>query len=293
MKTAKKQLKKSEKAKSFYYMDWFNDKLNGLTHLNLTAKERTMIRKKQKEAGKIKTTAQAKHFINTIMEMKAGRIKTIMMITVVRTKLIKAKLAMPEAELAYLRKSQDMYTAIHGNASGFFTTAFDMAATWDTQNGALDAAITDVGNGIPGAEGDWQTAMNDIKITLILALAYVNKLMLLNQRQAVAIATACFMEIVGRGTHDAQDIEVKIGKAAGQIIVKCKVPKDGTKKLMVTYFVEVSMDGGVSYLPLDPSHPSTIIVNDLASNKSVILRSRTWTKNGWSVWAVSNPIMPK
>src|SRR2546423_1036395 len=124
-KSGLKKAKKSGKTKNVYLMDLMEDKKNGTTHLNLTATERRMIRKKQKEAGKLKTAAQLKHFINTILGMRAGRNKMIFMVTVVRTQLIKAKLAMPAGDLAYLRKSQDMYLAIFNNTSGFFTTVFD------------------------------------------------------------------------------------------------------------------------------------------------------------------------
>ena len=199
---------------------------------------------------------------------------------------------MPTAELAYLRQSQTMYTALHDNLSGFFTVPFDMLSTWETQNAALDQAFTYISDGIAGGEGDKMTAMNDLKITLILALAYVNRLMLLNQRQAVAIATAAHMEIAGRGSHEIQDIAVKLGKASGQIIIRCKRPMEGLTKLQTTYFVEVSYDGGNTFVPGDPSHPAIVVIDGLTPNKSVVFRQRTWTKNGWSDWAVSKPITP-
>ncbi len=257
-----------------------------------TAQDRRLIKQQEKKLTKIKTVSDARHYMHNAERMKEGRTKMIIMITVQKTRLIKAKLAMPDAELLYLRKSELMYSALFDNTSGFFTSPFDLLATWALQNTALSNAFTDIDNHIAGAEGDKITAMNDLKITLILALAYVNKLALLNQRQAVALITAAHMVVIGRGRHDAQEIEVKIGNASGEVIVKCMVPKEGTKQLVVTYFVEVSTDGGISFSPLDPSHPSKVVVKELAPNKSVKFRCRNWTKNGWSDWSVSKPITP-
>ncbi len=256
------------------------------------AKDRRLIKKEEKKLSKLNSKTSVAHYIHNASRMKSGREKMIVLMTVERIKIIKAKLDMPDGELAYLRKSQLMYTSIFENTSGFFSTLFNRLSIWDTQNTALDNALTDIENGVAEAEGDKITAMNDLRVTLLLALAYVNGLVLLNQRQAVAIIRACHMGVVGRGTHDAQDIEVKIGNASGEIIVKCMVAKEGPKKIMATYFVEVSVDDGRTWIVLDPSHPSKVVVNDLTPNKPVIARCRNWTKNGWSEWSVSKPVTP-
>jgi len=152
---------------------------------------------------------------NDVIRMSGSERFAIVLAGVTRIKLIKGKLAMPTEELAYLRKSQTIYDAFFNDDSGFFTVAFEMLGTLKDNNIALDNAFTDIENGIAGGEGDKITAMNDLRITLILALAYVNKLALLNQRQAVAIITAAHMEVIGRTKFDKQAISVKVGDAPG------------------------------------------------------------------------------
>ena len=234
--------------------------------------------KGEKIRMKIREMAEQKHIL--------------ILVSVPRTKIIKAMLDMPAGELQYLERCQSIYTAFFVNGSGFFTTAFDMLATLALNNVALDKALKDLSNDIAGAEAAKLTALDDLRITLILALAYVNKLALLNQRQAVEIINAAQMVVVGRGKFNQQPIEAKIGLAPGEIIVRCLIPKEDGKKIQTTYFPEYSNDKGVTWVPLDPSHPAIITITGLASNVPVIIRMRTWTKNGWSAWFVSTSVTP-
>jgi hypothetical protein len=216
----------------------------------------------------------------------------LILFAIPRVKIIKAMLDMPTGEHQYLERCQSIYTAFFGNVSGFFTTAFDMLATLALNNAALDKALTDISNNVDGAEAAKLTALDDLRITLILALAYVNKLALLNQRQAVEIIEAAHMVVVGRGKFNQLPIEVKIGLAPGEIIARCMIPKEDGKKIQVVYFTECSSDKGVTWVPQDPSFPAIITISGLASNVPLIVRFRTWTKNGWSEWFVSSSVTP-
>ena len=89
-----------------------------------------------------------------------------------------------------------MQAIIAANDSTLYTPPFNLIKAWNTQNVALSDAFDEITNGNKDGQGDKATAYTDLKATLKLAMAYINGLALLNQRQAITIIQGCLATVI-------------------------------------------------------------------------------------------------
>ncbi len=261
----------------------------------LNAAERRLFNKTKKAYAKIKSRTGKKHFMTNVFAMKNKAEQLIILLAVVRVNKIKAKLAMSLKERDYLAESVAMQQAQLDNTAGFFTVAFEDLKLWDKQNIAADQALRDIDNKVANAETEKETAFSDLAITLDGALAYVNNLVRKNQRQAADIIANALMSQVKKGENNKQDFTAVAGKDPGTASLTALIPVENTKKLKCTFFWCYSLDGGITWslYEIMPTHQAKTLVTGLPSNKPVIFRKRILTKNGFTVWVVSAPVMPK
>ena len=261
----------------------------------LNAAERRLFNKTKKAYAEIKSRAGKKHFLNNVFAMKNKQEQVVILLAVVRVNKIKAKLAMSNKERDYLAESVAMHKAQLDDIGEFFTPPFEDLDLWDKQNVAADQALRDVDNKVPNAETAKETAFSDLVTTLDGALGYVNNLVRKNQRQAADIIANALMSQVKKGENNKQDFTAKAGKEPGTATLTALIPVENTKKLKCTFFWCYSLDGGITWslYEIMPTHQAKTLVTGLPSNKPVIFRKRILTKNGFSAWVLSAPVMPK
>ena len=217
----------------------------------------------------------------------------LIILVAVTIKVIKGKLNMPKKQWDYLATSKNMEAAILANALGYFTPAFAGLSNWALENTALEKALNAIKNRVVGGAGMKVTAMANLKITLDLALAYVNAIAKLNQPNAITIIEAALMTVINQGPRVIKPITVKVGTDAGTAIVSCPATTFEGKRVAGSYEKQWSADGGKTWVPLTTTSKCKIIATGLASGVPVIFRSRTTTtKGGTSAWVVSAPVTP-
>jgi hypothetical protein len=143
-------------------------------------------------------------------------------ILAVLTRVIKAKLGFDinASDGVFLSKSEAIAAALAADVGGYFTVPFAQLALLVTQNAALDAAIQDVKLGVMGAEGAKLAAKAAVKITLGLALAYINGIAILDQTNAVEIITSASMMVIGTQERNKQDFAIQQSEDSGSIILR-------------------------------------------------------------------------
>jgi hypothetical protein len=230
---------------------------------------------------------------NKIPKAEQRKIAHIILVSA-SVKIIKAKLGMPKGEWEYLAQSRLMRAAINTNTLTFFTPAFASLAAWDTQNNALNSALTAIRNKVSGAAGMKTTAMTNLSATLKKALAYVNGLCLDSQINAEAIIGAAFMQMTLTGTRVTKSITVKQTTDSGSVECKCPAAKFEGKRVTATYEKGYSKDGGATWIDLPAIAKCKIVATGLTLGVPVIFRSRvTTTKGGTTTWVISQPITPQ
>jgi hypothetical protein len=228
---------------------------------------------------------------------KSGKL-TVVLMSQSTPSIIKAKLAMPIKELEFQNHSVNMQQAMVDDTRGFFSPpfspVFNRLAQWKTENIEYLDSINDVKNNVIGGKGRKKTAKLALRITLDFVLAYVNGIMLLNQDKAQEIAENALCGIVGGGSSNKQEIEVKALDEAGAISVKTLAPKYPTGGQMpATYYREYSSDKGVTWIPMIINNRANDVAHGLDSGVSYIFRKRYWTaKGGLTKWVVSSAVTP-
>ena len=261
----------------------------------MTEKGQKLLEKANNKLRKVKTRGDAAQFISNVMKIKNANNRSIFIFALVSVKIIKGKLGMPRKDLDFLKKSMDMQAILAANDSGLYAPPFNLLKAWALQNTALSTAFDEITAGSIDGQGDKATAYVDLKATLKLALAYINGLALLNQRQAIAIIQGCLMVVITQKDRITAEITVKQLPATGQIKIKVPSIKIDTKRVSAVFEWAFSNDGGVTWIPLPVTNNkcSTIAVG-MIIGKPVIFRSRaTSTKGGTTAWVVSKPITPE
>ena len=166
---------------------------------------------------------------------------------------------------------------------------FSKLALLDSQNQELAKAVAAIKQGGLGLEGKKNGLKKNVFNTLISALGYINDLCRDDQDNAVNIITGCTMVQVKEPTNQKQDFAVKQGKATGEIILTALAEKVNSKYVLTTYMWQFSIDGGKSWLDLDPTLKAKTVASGMVIGLSTLFRKRTkTTENGMSKWC--NPI---
>ncbi|MEI6487502.1 MAG: hypothetical protein WCP52_00995 [Bacteroidota bacterium] len=271
------------------------EKKESVRDLHLSAKDRRLIKKEKKRIDRIKTQAQVQVYWNNLLKLPSSRERQLIILFALSIITIKAKLGMPTRETDFLKHSEDMQEAIKKNTLGYFSPAFARLNQWKTENENLDKAITDVTNRVRGAEGRKKNAKANLRVTLKLALAYINELALLNQAKANSIIEASLMVVIHRSARVVKDFTVKQMEATGSILLRSASAKIDGKYVNASYEWQYTTDDGVTWIAL----PTTInkaktIAKDMVVGVATIFRKRiTTSKGGTSAWVVSKPITPE
>ena len=271
------------------------EKKESVRDLHLSAKDRRLIKKEKKRIDRIKTQAQVQVYWNNLLKLPSSRERQLMILFALSIITIKAKLGMPTREADFLKHSEDMQEALKKNTLGYFSPAFARLNQWKTENENLDKAMTDVTNGVRGAEGRKKNAKANLRVTLKLALAYINELALLNQAKANAIIEASLMVVIQRSARVVKDFAVKQMEATGSILLRSASAKIDGKYVNASYEWQYTTNDGVTWIAL----PTTInkaktIAKDMVVGVATIFRKRiTTSKGGTSAWVVSKPITPE
>ena len=292
MKKSKRVSGKSNETNKVFYEDLINNNSKRADEYKQAAEQRRLLKKEQKVFNALKGAKAIAHYLHNLVQMKNKVGKAIILVVVSGDTTIKAKLAMSDKEDTFLKESRNMQAAISTNTLGYFSPAFAQISDWESQNGALGKALDAIKNKIVGAAGMKKTALKNLNVTLKLALAYVNGLMLLNQDEAKTIAEAALMTVVLPATRNKPPISAKQSSTSGAIKLAVIAVRIGKKRVTASYEWQYSLDNGVTWIAL----PNTVTAKTVALNmpigKSVIFRSRsTSSKGGTSEWVISKAIM--
>ncbi|MEI6487558.1 MAG: hypothetical protein WCP52_01275 [Bacteroidota bacterium] len=270
-------------------------KKESVNDLHLSAKDRRLIKNEQKRIDRLKTQAQVDVYWKSLMKLPPSGERHTLILFALSVITIKAKLGMPRRDADFLKQSEDMHLAQANNTLGFFSPAFARLVQWKTENEALHNAMTDVTNGVNGAEGIKKDAKKNLQKTLKLALAYVNGLALDNQAKAEAMIEAALMKVIKQSSKSIKDFSVKQMEESGTIQLRSEAAKIDGKRVNAGYDWQYSINNGATWIAL----PSTVnkaktLATDMAIGVATIFRKRvTTTKGGTTAWVVSKPITPQ
>ena len=225
-------------------------------------------------------------------QRKYARAFIIMAITV---RTIKGKLGVNlyTNDGTFLAKARGIFTSLTNNAGGFYSPAFSGLATIDTQADAFEAAINAFELGGIGTEEAKLIAKKALKITLDLALAYVNNLAFLDQANATQIITGADMLLVRSPFREKPDFEVKQSTATGDIILISKAIRFDGKLVRGFYEWQYSIDNGVNWISLESTTVAKTTATGMEVDVKTLFRKRTTSrKTGISAWCSAIAITP-
>ncbi len=289
----KNQVKESRgKSKTVYYVDLINGNSEEADKQALQQAEQRFVKQETKKINNIKSREGAEHYMHNALAMKPGRERELMILLVASVRTIKAKLAMPANDEEYYRKSFNMQDAIFLNTSGYFSPAFNRLATWATENIALDTALDAIENKDANGEALKKAAMKNLKLTLKLALNFVNNLVLVNQPLALLMIEAALMEPVGAGTIRKPAFTILQTNVSGSIKLISLAARKNGKLVNAAYEWEYSIDNMATWIRLPVTLSSTTIAVDMVLGKTIVFRRRITTREGTGEWLVSKAITP-
>ena len=138
------------------------------------------------------------------------------------------------------------------------------------------------------------TAKRKLKYTLDSALDFINELARDNRMDAVTIITGANLIVHKKRVVNKKELEAVLGRATGEIILKCTAEKVNGKYVDATYMWQYSIDKGKTWEPIDPTHSAKVVVTGMLPGISTLFRTRSKTsKKGLTAWCNPVEIIPQ
>ena len=184
--------------------------------------------------------------------------------------------------------------AIRLNRFRFYNPQFKKLDLLDKRIAFYKKSLDDIMQGGLGKVTIKNTAKRKLKYTLDSALDFINELARDNRMDAVTIITGANLIVHKKRVVNKKELEAVLGRATGEIILKCIAEKVNGKYVDATYMWQYSIDKGKTWEPIDPTHGAKVVVTGMLPRISTLFRTRSKTsKKGLTAWCNPVEIVPQ
>ena len=168
-----------------------------------------------------------------------------------------------------------IYNGLLANVGGFYTPPFAQMAALNTAIITFTTEKQNVKDGVAGAEAAKKAAKKAVMVLLQKALNYINELCLDDQKNANEIITGCKMIVVNGKRKDKQELTVKPGLAAGEMLLYSLALRLDGKYIPATYYWQFSIDDGKTWEDLANTMEAKAVATGMLAGLPTLFRKRT------------------